>query len=62
MLAFGEHLQGKVMVADVFLVDTEHGQQHVKQVSYAVWSKQKRPNDTKRREARTEEAETVRKM
>lgn len=26
------------MIAHVFLVDAEHGQQHVKQVSYAVWT------------------------
>ncbi|KAH9398684.1 hypothetical protein TYRP_018492 [Tyrophagus putrescentiae] len=30
------HLQRKVVIANVLLVDAQHGQQHVEQVSYAV--------------------------
>lgn len=37
LLAFGQHLQRKVVIAHVLLVDDQHGQQHVKQIAYAVW-------------------------
>lgn len=37
LLALGEHLEREVMIAHILLVDAQHRQQHVEQVSYAVW-------------------------
>ena len=37
LLAFCQDLQTEVMIPHVFLVDHQHRQQHVKQVSYTRW-------------------------
>jgi hypothetical protein len=46
LLALGEHLQAVVMVADVLLVDAQHRQQHVEEIS---WNKG-RPSPAHERE------------
>lgn len=46
LLALGEHLQAVVVVADVLLVDAQHGQQHVEEIS---WNKG-RPSPAHERE------------
>lgn len=37
LLAFGQHLKAKVMIPHVLLIDDQHRQKHIKQVSYSRW-------------------------
>lgn len=48
LLALGEHLQAVVVVAHVLLVDAQHGQQHVEEIS---WNKG-RPSPAHEREGK----------